>query len=214
MAYSASELCGCDGLGSVGIWLILRCSSNSTKCAPYSPARESCSAPIPSSRPPISLPIPRRPRPGCCRPSSHRAASRRRSLCASSFSIAASRSCGVGTSADGVCPAATISSRTSSNALRHDTSAVSRMPSCQGLGVGVHRLFAQRDAVHVPAAAGADKDVPTRVNGVKGGIRVCHRPPSTMPPRLRAASCSCCSHIVADAVSLSAMSAWSSACCS
>jgi len=33
VCHSDSELCGCAVLGTVEIWLILRCSSNSTKCA-------------------------------------------------------------------------------------------------------------------------------------------------------------------------------------
>jgi hypothetical protein len=78
---------------------------------------------------------------------------------------------------------------------------------CQGLGVGIHRLFAQRDTVHIPTAARADEDVPTRVNRIEGGIGVCHRPPSTIPPSFPDASSSCWSHTAADVFSLSAMSA-------
>jgi hypothetical protein len=55
---ATGELCGCDDLGSVRRWLILRCSSNSTKCAPCWAAHESCSAPTPSSHQRISHPIP------------------------------------------------------------------------------------------------------------------------------------------------------------
>ena len=77
----------------------------------------------------------------------------------------------------------------------------------QRRGIGFHGLFAQRDAVHISAAAGANQDVSTRVNSVESGIRCSHRPRSTIPPNLPAAFCSCSSHIVADTVNLSAKSA-------
>src|ERR1700722_20340332 len=64
MASSHSELCGRIGLGSVGLWLNLPCSSNSTKCVLCCAARESCSAPTLSSRHQISRPIPTSPKPG------------------------------------------------------------------------------------------------------------------------------------------------------
>ena len=71
VCHSDSELCGCAVLGTVEIWLILRCSSNSTKCALCSAGRESCSAPIPSSRQPISRPTPIPPRLGFFRLLAH-----------------------------------------------------------------------------------------------------------------------------------------------
>ena len=71
MCFASGELCGCDGLGSVGTWLILRCSSNSTRCVPCSAGRESCLAPILSSRQPISHPIPVPSRLGFSKLSAH-----------------------------------------------------------------------------------------------------------------------------------------------
>ena len=64
------------------------------------------------------------------------------------------------------------------HALLQLESSLQQLNLGQRLGVGVHRLGAQRDAVHVSATAGADKEVSARVNGVESWIGVCHRPPS------------------------------------